>query len=336
MSQVTEEMGQAVEIEVLLKRLPDGWMIGGYHNPIRIPDPDNTGIGAFGIQSDVSISPTRLQRRDGYFGVEIAPMDVLRGADGFAKMEVLLTTLRSMGAKINKSCGLHINVSHPKLSKPGILKRLITLFSRYEKAFWAVNGSKTREDARPRSGNRSWCASIKRPFKNRGYDHLRSISQISSSYEERYHALNLTNMIRQPSEKRRVEFRCFAPTLNTTKLNAYVRLCMGLCEAAIVSKMKPEWDLVKGERDALWPDGIYALRRLFYGPLRWYHSRPDLGPNPTDPSQDARYKALGILGDDVANELDKSARILFKMARKYDESRGHTVFPATARNYTAF
>jgi hypothetical protein len=339
MSQVTNEIRFAPEIECAVPRIAlqeKGWIVGGYHSPIQIPDPDHTGVGAFGIQSDSSIRPTGTQSRNGCVMVEIAPMDVLHGAEGFAKIDALLATLRSMGAKINRSCGLHINVSHPKLSKPGILNRLIALFSRYEKAFWAVNGSKTREDTNNRPGGHSWCRSIKRSYKDRGYDDLRSISQIASGYNERYHALNLTNMIRRSPERRRVEFRCFAPTLNTVKLNAYVRLCMALCEAAIVSKMKPDWDLVKGERDAAWPDGVYTLRRLFYGPIRWYHSRPDLGPNPTDPNQDARYKALGILGDDMANGLDKSARILFKMARKYDESRGHTVFPEVVQHYATF
>ena len=335
-SQLLQEMKFGVEIECVIPEgamYDNGWSVGSYRDGAPIPEWEG-----WRSKYDSTVQPSRIQRRDGCVGVEVMSPP-LSGADGVTEIQAMVAKIKSMGGKVNNSCGLHINISHSKLFKVARIRRLIRLVARYENALWAMNGSVTRRNNNRHGvsvgGLRGWAKSIKTSYKAHGYDNLQSLGDLVTYHHERYHVLNLLHVTSRNRSSRRVEFRVFAPTLNVAKMTAYLRVVMALVEVAITSSSSPEWDMVKVGRDVHWPDGTYALRKLFYGPLRWYHSRPDLGPTQSADS-DPRHKALGILGDDAANELDKSARVLFKMARKFDEQDGWADFPRVARHYVNF
>jgi hypothetical protein len=308
---------------------PDAIRVGEYHNGIQVPAIAGREWAGWTCESDGSLRTSGHVYRMVEF---VGP--VVSGPEGIQEISDFLAALRSIGCKVNPSCGLHINISHPGLFKPSKLRRLISLTARHEQALWAVNGSPTRES------NTTYCKTIKKLYKDREYDSLRSLENITRNYEERYYTLNLQNLfvtapnrytgrVRVSANKRRVEFRVLAGTVNSAKVRAYLRVFLGLVELAITGKGKPSWDIVKPDGDSDLGDGVYALRRLFVS-LGW---KPAAALRSQIRSGNIRgivtantapwaTKAKGIMVRDsavAARVAEDSAAELMKMARKYDE-----------------
>ena len=324
------EMGYGVEIECGIPRsaLREGlWTIGDHRTGNPIPAGDDYGDG-WVLMRDGSLSAGRSAN---VMCEVVSP--VFRGPDGFSKIKAMINKIKSMGGKVNLSCGLHINISHPDLFNTKAIHRLILVTAQSEPALFAINGSTRRETVYDggRSGRSStWCRGIKRDY--RRYQTLTSLDRIQTAYSNRYHVLNLNNAtLRTPRSKRRVEFRSFNATTNPIKMFAYIRVAMGLVQFAIDSKTKPVWDLIKPAKDANFPDGVYHLRKLFHKVLKWYPNVVATGNGPS-----VYTNARGYMGNDVQRDLDHSARMLVKMAKKFDRAKGHTVYPDFTRKYVGF
>lgn len=210
---------------------------------------------------------------------------VLRGADGLRQVIEVCRTLTAMGAKVNRSTGLHVHVGFDRGDADG-LKRLVTLTANFEKAIYASTGTKNRERGR-------YSAPIS-PIGN-----AERASQL-----DRYRVLNVTNL--RHGGKPTVEFRAFAGTLNAEKIIGYVRMCLGIVERSVKAARKTNWTAKaptatspihrKGE-------GATQLTRLFYQ-LGWTKGRTQI-----------------TYGDVVADGLPtiaSSKKVLMKLARKYD------------------
>ena len=313
----------SVEVECGIPRAAldaNGIRVGGYHNGRQVPAINGREWTGWTVESDSSLHSGAYSRAMVEF---VGP--VLQGAEGMQEVADFLAAIRSIGARVNNSCGLHINISHPDLFKVAALRRLIRLTARHEQALWAINGSPSREN------NQGYCKSIKRAYKDRGYDELRAISNIQRGYGERYFTLNLQHVMEAQSS-RRVEFRIAAGSVNSSKVTAFLRVFTGLVEAAIEGKGKPSWDIVKPQRDNDLPGGVYALRRLF-ATLKWF---PHAGLRSQIHSGDIRpvnsgatwaTSAKGLQCDSpeqAAAAAEASAAILMRLARKYDVAKGHT------------
>jgi Putative amidoligase enzyme len=79
---------------------------------------------------------------------------VFKGAEGLRKLLADVAAIRAMGAKVNKSCGLHIHVGFDKHNSQ-LVEKLATLVSNFEKAIYASTGTKARERGR-------WCNGLNR------------------------------------------------------------------------------------------------------------------------------------------------------------------------------
>ncbi len=124
---------------------------------------------------------------------------VLKGSEGLKQLLADLAVIRGLGAKVNTSCGLHVHVGIDK-NDAELTARLITLVSNFEKAIYASTGTKRRERSR-------WC---------NGLNHYGDAETARRSGQySRYHVANLAT-----GTKPTVEFRAFAATLDTVKLNA--------------------------------------------------------------------------------------------------------------------
>ena len=296
--------------------------IGQYHRGRQVPELNGRSWDGWTCEGDSSLETTNYNRTMVEF---VGP--VLQGAEGVQEVADFLEALRSIGAKVNRTCGLHINISHPDLFKVAALRRLIRLTARHEQALFAINGSPTRENNCP------YCKPIKTAYKDRGYDELRALRNIAQGYGERYHTLNLQH-VNESERTRRVEFRVAAGSVNSTKVTAFLRVFTGLVEAAIDGKGKPAWDIVKPERDNDLPDGVFSLRKLF-STLGW---KPAAGMRSQIHSDNIRgvvtdatiawaSKAKGIQSDspeEAAEAAEASAAVLMRLARKYDTLKGET------------
>jgi len=243
------EIGYGVELETTMPT-SDTTIVGGYHNGL----PVSWLPAGWKNERDSSIQTLVPNRK----GVEyISP--ILKGLDGLNQIRTACDTITARGGRVNASCGLHVTVSFD--GDAAALARLICLVGNHEKAMYASTGTHRREAG-------TYCKPIK------GYNDS-EVAKTRLSYD-RYHCLNLTHI---SSGKNRVEFRCFAGTLNADKIAGYVQLCVGLVQLAIESSRPTPWNWVKGNSVTGFLDrmtgglGENELNRLYYrlGWIKGYH-----------------------------------------------------------------
>jgi len=209
---------------------------------------------------------------------------VLKGAEGVESMLAAIRYIKSIGAEVNASCGLHVHVGFDKTNVVASVK-LATLVANFEKAIFASTGTKSRERG-------TYC----RPMQQYGT----ADRALQSSRGNRYHLCNFA------SEHATVEFRAFAATLNESKIIGHVAMCVALVERALTAKRVTNWvapavsETSPIRRNG---EGQTALTRLFYQ-LGWIKGRTS--------------HTFGNIAPQGKAAIDVAKRALMKMARKYD------------------
>ncbi len=283
-----------VEIECFL---PTGSMrVGSYHRGIEIGGRFPRGWNA---QSDGSLH-TSLRN---YQGVEIVS-PVLKGREGLEEVRQVTRLLEEMGARVNRTCGLHIHLGSKSAAGENFddvadwVRRLVNTMGHHEKAFFGASGTKSRE-------NGTYCQSIKRTWGQKKEKLARKMKaedlRLEAAGLSRYQALNLVPLF---GTNRTVEFRCFSGTTSTKKITAWIQ--MALAVATLALQRNTRFDAPQtGYADTT--TAVGAMRRWFYL-AGWTRGRKDWG------------KPVCIAEgwvDEMAN-LDAAKRELMRLARKYD------------------
>lgn len=201
--------------------------VGGYHNGRTVPNMPERGIvsGAWRASSDGSINVPSMQ------GVEfVSP--VLRGADGLDNVAIAVERIAAMGAKVNRTCGVHIHVGFPTNDLAAV-RRLVHLVAHWEAALFATTGTKSREE-------NHFCRSIKTATV-RGARYTSTATVRNAINANRYHTLNLMPLLSgsQPT----VEFRVFSGSVNPKKIVAWTMLALALVEAALNGHRAKTFDM---------------------------------------------------------------------------------------------
>ena len=123
------EMTFGIEIECMVpvSRLNE-FHGRSYRSGTSIP-----GFSGWQAKSDSSIRP-----EVGYAAVEVVS-PVLKGMEGLHDVVMMVDHLNAIGAKVNRSCGLHVHVGARHMETSAI-ERLTKLFTRFERAFYAQSG----------------------------------------------------------------------------------------------------------------------------------------------------------------------------------------------------
>lgn len=180
-------------------------------------------------ETDGSISVTEPLHRACEF---VSP--ILKGEEGVKHLIEFVEFLRSIGAKVNPSCGFHVHVGAQSaaagLDLVEYVERLTRIVCFNSKALYAQTGTIRREAGR-------WCKPL-------GADAKATIKRIKREKRvtpcaagDRYQILNLTNLPRLGT----VEFRCFAGTLNTSKVLLHVFSAIALAVIARTAKTPADW-----------------------------------------------------------------------------------------------
>lgn len=276
------EMTFGIEIECCLP-MRARIEVGGYHRGVAV-----AGLPAgWNAQADGSIAPPM-----GYYGVEIVS-PVLQGSEGLRQVVAVCCWLKTLGALVNRSTGLHVHVGFPAVCRPR-LQHLVHTVSNFEEAIYASTGTHSRERGH-------YCRSVRRNFQGADL----AGGQISGPTRDRYHVLNVSNLV--SGYKPTVEFRAFAGTINARKIVAYVRMCLGLVERALSDKKPPKWE---GQRPAgrspmlrKTGNGYTQLTRLLYH-LGWVKGRTS-------------YTFGNVTGEGLPS-IEECKAELRRLARKYD------------------
>lgn len=286
----------------------------------------NDGIGShrWGAERDSSIQTGR----SGRYGAEyISP--VLKGERGLRNLmdvvsvlkadtnetleishtndrgEIINETFSGQGARVNRSCGVHVHVGFPTNDLKA-LQRLVALVASLEEGIYASTGSTRR-----RNGTYS------RPIKDRGErkdaQKMKDTNEFNrvwcnGSYSERYFGLNLVNLIR--GRRPAVEFRFFSGSLNPIKIAAWTQMCLGLVQLALSAQRSAPWDS-KPASNWYGKDKTQSEREVqrLMQKLGWVYKRDN-----------NTFGTLGILAEGGnAPKRMTMVREMRRLARQYDD-----------------
>lgn len=190
------------------------------------------------VESDASIETERC--RDGSWGEKCEFVTPKCRYEDIGTVQEIIRTLRKAGAKVNRSCGIHIHVDGANHTAQSLKNLVFTFRAKEDLIFKAVGTQASRLDR--------WC----RPIDDELVGEIKKIRKIdnqsladtwygtyaprecrSAHYNRsRYHALNLHSMWYRGT----VEFRLFEATLHAGEVRAYINLCLAMSAQAINAK----------------------------------------------------------------------------------------------------
>jgi Putative amidoligase enzyme len=146
---------------------------------------------------------------------------VLAGEDGLAQLEKVCRALKSVNAKINKSCGLHVHLGAGDLT----VKNWKTLYENY------ANLEVKIDDFMPesrRANNNGYCKSMISAVRNADLRNCQTLNAIQSKVTggSRYVKLNTTSFARHGT----VEFRHHSGTIEFDKISNWILFTARLVE----------------------------------------------------------------------------------------------------------
>ena len=250
----------------------------------------------------VCTSDSSLDGQYGYEAVEFVS-DIMQGEGDVAYLISFLEWLRSMGAKINRSCGVHVHVGIESLGLTTVddtcsfIEKLTGLVAHHELGIYGQTGT-NRHQSR-------WCKRIDEQYKNQVKTAKKS-KRIYDLPRDRYFLLNLTNV----SGRGTVEFRAFAGTLNTNKILGHLGTCLGLASAANMNS-RVSWTNSKAQTAQ---DAVKHLWQY----LGWVSGKGAPSGTYTMRKKQGRHFAYGLFGA----SLERKKEILntgMKMATKFDD-----------------
>ena len=175
---------------------------------------------------------------------------ILYGDEGLDELELVMNTLNSIGAKVDKSCGLHVHhdVADYELEN---MASLYKMYYNYSKAIDSILPKSRRGDARNcycKALTRSQVANISNSY---------SIARFVNDFPTRYVALNCKSYVKYGT----IEFRQHSGTIEFEKLEAWIVLshCMvNYCKNNKVSLKSSPSSNLEELLQVLNLDGSYA------------------------------------------------------------------------------
>jgi len=169
--------------------------------------------------------------RDAQGSEVVAP--VLKGEAGFETLRAVARKLTEVGCTVNKNCGMHVHIGvQPRSRHVNFFKRLWRLYSQWEPTIDTVHQLDRR--AKPSgyytsSNAEFWCKSIVRSFNDARVGSATNLREFGAAVSnDKYRKLNYLNV----GSIGTAEFRQHGGTVDATKAEMWVRLCMRMCAYA--------------------------------------------------------------------------------------------------------
>jgi len=256
---------------------------GGTYEAWKVSDSRNR---TWSVVADSSLNASRS------FQAEVVS-PVLTWRD-LPELQEVVRAVRQAGAKVDKSCGIHIHVDGARFGAKAV-RNLVKMVNKQEPLIEHALGVRTERRQRWARGiDQDFLARLERARPttmeqlNRlwyGYENRRPQHYDSS----RYHGVNLHNLWFRGT----IEFRYFDSTLHAGKIKAYIQFILALAARAIsarsTSSRKRELDRATAKYDfrvfllrlGLIGDEfktarLHLMERL-EGSAAWKHGRPPTG-----------------------------------------------------------
>lgn len=207
-----------VELETLLpSSYADSIDIGDYHCGEPVYEAPRFNRRRWLVEHDSSIRSRSYERQGAEF---VSP--ILVGNEGVENALEFAEWLRSIGARVNNSCGLHIHIGIDSVlgrnassaTMVAFLTKVAHLSYRWQDSLYAQTGTRRDRNHYCQRINDSsgWVMSVQNEQRKPMNDKCRHDTTLNSL--QRYAPVNLQNM----NGKGTIEFRAFAGTLNKQKL----------------------------------------------------------------------------------------------------------------------
>lgn len=211
---------------------------------------------------------------------------VLQGEAGLTNLVQFLTFLKTIGAKTNLSCGLHITVGLVSVTGTRDAQKL-TEFCRqlarhgieHEWAIYAQTGVGRHANPYSHRLNAAHDACLAEAVETT--DALTRVERLHQA------GRGMINFRKAVGQNPVVEFRAFTGTINETKVLHHVATVLGLCRKAVATNRTPSLKLDARVANV---DAPTALRRM-HKLLRWVPGRQTTRKPVTEPS----FGLFGIL-----------------------------------------
>lgn len=185
-------------------------------------------------------------------GLEVVS-PVLRGADGFDQVRKVCAALATVGARVDRTCGLHVHVGVRDFVSLDFMKRLAVDYAHFESVIDMVM------PASRRGSSNTYCRPMA-PFIAQ-INAARSMDALQATLTTRYTKLNLTSFWRHGT----VEFRQHSGTVEAEKMINWTKLCLRMVEAARApAQVETVTETVEvPARQQNWSHARYSARRAF-------------------------------------------------------------------------
>lgn len=148
----------------------------------------------------------------------------LRGQNGLDEVRRVVKVLAALGARVSRSCGLHVHVDADGLTVDDVRNTVI----RYQSFENVIDGFMPA--SRRRSVN-PFCRSLGEINTTSDfYSQARNIRSLAATVDGRYYKINLQSYLRHGT----IEFRQHSGTTNHNKINNWIKFCVGFVESSMV------------------------------------------------------------------------------------------------------
>lgn len=209
----------------------DANYIGGGYDTYTVRDDQNR---QWKIVSDASISPISSgSTESGQYKVELVS-PICQYSD-IETIQEIVRKLRSIGGKVNSSCGIHVHVD-ASAHTPKTLRNIVNIMASKEDLLYkTLKVRESRQDRYCKKADTRFLDDVnrKRPTSMSRLEELwyNGESGRNSHYDKtRYHALNLHSVF----SKGTIEFRMFNSTLHAGEVKTYIQLCLAISHQALI------------------------------------------------------------------------------------------------------
>ncbi len=214
---------------------------GGYYDKWSVKDPSGKD---WTVMYDGSIR-TEMKSENGYTAVNDIEYSVEMVTpkltyEELSKLQECVRQLRYAGAKVNKTCGIHVHVDAANHNRQSLKNLLSIMYSKEDILFKALQVNENRVQ--------QYCQKVREPMlqeaRKLSSDETKNLTALESIWYEgnvenrehynwtRYYALNLHSVFYRGT----IEWRCFNSTLHAGKVAAYVNLCLAMSAQAIAQR----------------------------------------------------------------------------------------------------
>lgn len=207
--------------------------VGGVYDTYTVRDEQSR---IWKLVSDASIhAETRRGRtNNGEYKVEF--VSPICRYDDIGTLQEIIRKLRSAGAKVNNSCGIHVHVDASTHNEKTLRNIVNIMAAKEDLLYKALQVEVSREYYCEKADTRFLDEMNRRRPKT-----MEQLERIwyngdSGRYDHyndtRYHALNLHSVF----SKGTIEFRLFNSTLHAGEVKSYIQLCLAISHQALVQR----------------------------------------------------------------------------------------------------